>query len=287
MAAFSPSITKRARKRRLKSGAVVVQTRFVVSFREPRSGRRKQLFFHRYRDAIAKRNALLTSVLTGAYSEAPSDLTVAQAVEHWLENRRGEVKVGTWVGYRQASRYIVGPVLVGTKQERKANTQYGERKQGAQLIEMLGSIRTAELSTANIRNWHKTLTALISGHSADLAKKLLGAALALIAEDFNQRVPPMPSKLGRGRPKPKKAILRLDQISCLLKAAVQDDRKGIYYAFPFLTGVRPSEQLALLWQDVDFASGIIRIRRMQERDGSMSELTKTAAGRRKSRCRRY
>ena len=44
-----------------------------------------------------------------------------------------------------------------------------------------------------------------------------------------------------------------------------DSRKGIYYAFPFLTGVRPSEQLALQWRDVDFASGAIHIRRMVRR----------------------
>ena len=92
MAAFSPSITKRKRKRRLKSGAVVVYTRFVVNYREPRSGRRKQFFFDRHKDAIAKRNALLTSVLTGGYTEVQSDLTVIQAVEYWLESRHDEVK---------------------------------------------------------------------------------------------------------------------------------------------------------------------------------------------------
>ena len=236
MAALSPSITKRARKRRLKSGVVVVQTRFVLSFREPRTGRRKQLFFQRYKDAVAKRNALLTSVLTGAYCGVPSDLTVAQAVEHWLENRRGEVES------RDVGRVPAGEPLhrrpSACGHEAGAQGLHSirrERLQGAQLIEMLGSIRTAELSTANIRNWHKTLSAQISGHSADLAKKLLRAVLALIAEDFNLRVPPMPSKLGRGRPKPKKAMLTLVQIRCLLKAAVQDD-KGHLLRVPVLDG---------------------------------------------------
>jgi integrase len=42
--------------------------------------------------------------------------------------------------------------------------------------------------------------------------------------------------------------------------------------------VRPSEQLGLLWEDVDLEAGVIRIRRMLERDGSISEFTKTAAG---------
>lgn len=88
----------------------------------------------------------------------------------------------------------------------------------------------------------------------------------------------MPSRIGRGRSRPKKAILTPDQVGRLLEAALKDDRKGIYSAFPFLTGVRPSEQLALLWQDVDFDTGLIRIRRVQEQDGTIAEFTKTAAG---------
>ena len=34
----------------------------------------------------------------------------------------------------------------------------------------------------------------------------------------------------------------------------------------------------MFWQDVDFEGGVIRIRRMQELDGSITELTKTTAG---------
>ena len=100
-----------------------------------------------------------------------------------------------------------------------------------------------------------------------MAKKFLRAALVMVAEDFHLRVPPMPARLGRGRSRPKKAILTPEQVGLLLEAALKDERKGIYYAFPFLTGVRPSEQLALLWEDVDLAAGVIRIRRMQEQDG--------------------
>jgi integrase len=47
-----------------------------------------------------------------------------------------------------------------------------------------------------------------------------------------------------------------------------------------LTGTRPSEQLGLLWDDVDFEANVIRIRRIQLRDGSLSDFTKTAAGNR-------
>ena len=61
------SITKRDRRRQLKSGAAVVQTRYVVNFQEPQTGQRKQFFFKRHRDAIAKRDAILST-----WSPAPT-----------------------------------------------------------------------------------------------------------------------------------------------------------------------------------------------------------------------
>jgi integrase len=211
-------------------------------------------------------------------SNCGKSLTVAQAVEYWLEDRRQEVKKGTWKSYHMCAGYVIGPLLVGTKEERHNFTRRGRLPIGAQFVEMLGPTPIAELTTAAIRIWHKTLTAQVSSYTANVAKKLLRAALALAAEDFHVAVPPMPSRLGRGRPRPKKTILTPEQVGHLLSAAQVDVQKGIYYAFPFLTGVRPSEQLALSWSDVDFNSGCIHIRRMQELDGSISNFTKTAAG---------
>ena len=255
-----------------------MQTRFVVSFREPRTGRRKQLFFDRYKDAVAMRDAIVASVVTGTYAEAQTNLSVAEVVSYWLNNRRGEVKKATWDSYRQAAGYVVGPLLVGTKQERHVYARTGSKPVAAQLIDMLGPRPIADLTTADIRSWHKTLATRVSAYTANVAKKYLRAALALAAEDFHLRMPPMPSHRGRGRTRPKKAILTPNQVGCLLQAALKDKRKGIYYAFPFLTGVRPIEQLAVLWEAVDLAAAVVHIRRMQERDGSITELTKTAAG---------
>ncbi len=275
---FTASVTKRDRKRRLGDGSVVVQTRYVVNFREPRTRQRKQLFFDRHKDALAMRDALVASVATDTYQAVQADLTVAQAVEYWLQARRGDVKKGTWASYRHASSYITGPLLVGTKLERHVFTRTGKTPDGATFMDMLGPIAIADLTTADIRNWHRSLTTQVSSYTAYVAKKFLRAALALAAEDFQLRVPTMPTQLGRGKFKKKKTILALPQIQQLLQAAWKDELRGIYYAFPFLTGVRPSEQLALLWRDVDLQAGTVRIRRMQEVDCSLTELTKSAAG---------
>jgi integrase len=206
-----------------------------------------------------------------------NNLTVAHAVEYWLENRLTEVRRTTWKSYKQASTYIVGPLLVGNKIERYNFARRGTKASDAQFMDMLGPMEISKLTTAEIRAWHKTLTTQVSGYTANVAKKVLRAALCLAAEDLDVPLPNMPTRLGRGRAKPKKTILTPEQVGRLLSAALCDKDRGIYYAFPFLTGVRPSEQLALLWEDVDFNEGVIHIRRTQDPNGCTSELTKTDA----------
>ncbi len=240
---FSASITKRDRKRLSRSGEQVTQTRFVVNFREPRTGRRKQLFFERHKDAVAMRDALIATVATGTYSESQTNWTVSEAVAYWLENRQAEVKSTTWASYQQAAHYITGPFLIGSKDERRVFAMTGSAPEGFQVLPMLGKIPLADLATADIRRWHRLLSTEVSPYTANVAKKYLRAALSLAAEDYSLRTPAMPSRLGQGRTRPKKNILSPQQVGQLL-AAASNDIHGTYYAFPFLTGVRPSEQLA-------------------------------------------
>jgi integrase len=139
-------------------------------------------------------------------------------------------------------------------------------------------LKVQDLATSDIRSWHKTLATEVGWYSANRAKMFLRAALVLAAEDMNIRPPAMPGNLGRGKTKVKKAILSSEQITVLLRSAREDRERGVYVVFPFLAGTRPSEQLGLLWEDVDFEANVIHIRRMQERDGSLTNLTKTVAG---------
>ena len=91
----------------------------------------------------------------------------------------------------------------------------------------------------------------------------LVSVLALAAEDLNIRPPALPSSLGRGRSKGRKAILTTEHISKIIPNASEDRERGLYSAFPFWQGHDPSEQLGLLWEDVDFEANVIHIRRMQ------------------------
>jgi len=129
-----------------------------------------------------------------------------------------------------------------------------------------------------IRSWHRLLVEQVGRYTANRALSMLKAVLSLCEEDFRVRAPAMPTNLGRRASRPRKAILSSAEVGKLLAAALRDPEHGLYYAFPFLAGTRISEQLGLLWEDVDFQRGVVSIRRVQERDGSLTDTTKTSAG---------
>lgn len=277
---FNISLTKRDRRRRLRSGEVVVNSRWVLNYADPKSGQRVQLFFERQKEAIAKRNEIQAAVEARVYVPDRDAITVADAVARWLDSRRGDVKGRTLFGYEQGARYITEPLLVSaTPAERRAYTETGLVPAGASLKPMLGATKVNRLGTGDIRAWHKLLVREVGPATAARAKKYLGSALALAAEDLGIRPPTMPTRL-KAAPRVRKAILTPAQIGAVLAVAEADPERGIYVAFPFLAGTRPSEQLALLWDDIDFDANVIRIRRMQEMDGTQCEVTKTEAGRR-------
>lgn len=275
----SVNLTKRDRKRKLKDGTTVLQTRYVLNYREPRTGRRRQLFFERQKDAQARRNQIIAEIETGTYAgDRSRSVTVREIVQRWLDSRKGDIKDGTFDGYERAAANIVGPLLIGTPQERVQFALTGQKPEGARTARLLGDFRAHDLTTSDIRSWHKLVASEVGWYSANRAKMFLGCVLALAAEDLNIRPPAMPRNLGRGKPKTKKALLTTEQVSRVVQNALQDRERGLYVAFPFLVGTRPSEQLGLLWEDVDFEASVIRIRRMQERDGTITNLTKTTAG---------
>jgi len=276
--AFRVSITKQDRKRKLKGDRVVVQTRYFVNYSDPKTGQRRMPSFERRKEAEAFRNQLVVSVETGSYAPNRKDHTVADAVDHWLEVKRGQVRRRTLAGYLDGAKAIKGPLLRGSAKQRAYYTRTGDRPEGTKLVELLGETRLSELTTGDIRAWHMTLNSEISLYAANRAKMFLAAALALAEEDFGIHTPRMPTQLGRGRYKLKKAILTTEQVKVVLDAAREDRQHGIYYGFPFLAGTRPGEQLALLWEDVDFDRNAIHIRRTQENDGTLADMTKTEAG---------
>lgn len=275
---LSSQITKRTRKRKIKDGTVVLHDRFVLNFKDPHTGQRRQLFYDRRRDAEAKQRELTAQVAEQRYADPNASPTVGQALDAWLADREANIKPSTFKAYKVVAHLIRGPLLRGTRRERALVTLGGKAPKGTTSLRMLGEIKLTDLSTGAIRAWHRTLVAEVGQYSANRAKSFLKAVLALAEEDHRIRAPSMPTGLSRAKQRPEKAILAPADISRLIKAAQSDTEHGPYYAFAFLAGTRPSEQLGLLWQDVDFEAGVIHVRRVQERDGSLTPMTKTEAG---------
>jgi len=273
------SLTKRIRRRKLKSGEIIDQLRYVLNWRDPRSGSREQRFFARQKDAVEARVTLLSEYDRGTYNADRRKITVSEAVTFWLDTKRSVVRQNTFKNYLFQSRYIIG--LLPSKREREKIMRFGKKgKVSTDNQTLLGNIKANELTTREIRAWHRQISEDVSVYSANKALMILKAALRLAAEDYEFRPPAMPSGLQRRTDKDRKTVLTPDQVKHLIVSARQDIKHGIYYAAPFLMGTRPSEQLGLLWDAVDFEANEIRIESTQMMDGTLVQMTKTEASRR-------
>jgi integrase len=276
----SVSLTKRLRRRRQQNGEIVEQLRYVLNYADPKTGQRKQRFFERLRDAQLRQAELTTALHEGSYFDERHAPTIDVAADHYLAERQGKVKPSTLIGYRVVVQLIKGPLLHGTQRDRALFKITGQIPSGIRHSRALGYIKISDLTTAEIRIWHGKVAETSGDYSANRAASHLRAILALAEEDFGVRAPSMPHNLARRRMRARKLILASSDVGTLLEFAGQDLERGIYYAFPFLAGTRPSEQLALLWEDIDFDRNLLLIRRMQEMDGSTTNITKTDAGQR-------
>lgn len=294
---LSISVSKRVRTRTLKSG-IVTQHRYVLDYKDPVTHRRRQEFFERKSDAENRRVELLTPtvpnprltpvpaparphVLASEFAPTPpqhAEKTVGDVVDYWLQSLDARLKDSTRGYYTKMARYVISPTPFGTAIERRRWSRAGQSRAFDACVPGLGALPVSELTTQSIRSWHALLVEHVGTHTANAAKKLLASAIRLASEELGLRPPVVPRTPQRRKGvKTKRKMLTLDQVRVLMQAALEDEDRGIYYAFPFLTGVRPSEQLGLLWRDVDLAKGLISIRRMQEVDGTLCNLTKTEA----------
>lgn len=272
---FTATVTKRVRRRRHADGTHVVHPRYVVNFRDPQ-GKRRQLFFASRQEAVSFRDDLVARAKKGSWAFGSPDLTLKAVLDHWLAEAKHHVKGSTWSNYQRVYTYIIGPLPAGSSQDRR-NYTLGRKAPDACHLPLLGNIHIFDLSTARIRVWHNVLVENVGRRTAQEMKRCLGAALRLAAEDCEITVPTMPAHTPRATDRQCKVVLTPTQVRQLLAMATRDPERGIYYAFPFLTGVRPSEQLGLLWDAIDFDAGTIVVRRTQEMDGAITEATKTSA----------
>ncbi len=168
------NLTRRVRRRKLMDGTVVRQTRYVLNYREPKSGQRRQEFFERQKDAQERRADLIGQFATGGYVDERKAPTVAEVLDHWLDDKTAKVKASTAAGYGVVVRHIRGPILVGTAEQRVAYAASGRVPKGTRLLPMLGAAKS----------WHREVADHAGVYTANRAASHLRSILALAEEDF-------------------------------------------------------------------------------------------------------
>ncbi len=209
--------------------------------------------------------------------EAP---TLGEAAEYWLQSKAGTVNASTHKSYKQiVEHWIIGPAIKGTPNTRRYYGHSGARPPTDLLVPMLGpKVKIDEIRTAEIRKWYLRVQDMATPYVARCARKALSSIFRMIEEDYDIRLARMPTRAGKAYRRKQRELLTEEQMRKVLGEAQRDKRWGVYYAFAFMTGVRPSEMLGLLWKDVDLDKGVARICRVQEKDGSLRPFTKTDAG---------
>lgn len=274
------SITKRPIRKKHRDGHISVFDRYALNYKDPATGMRRIRYFKTRKEAEAARNDLIKDADSMKRRKGGEPPTLREAVEYWLKSKEKTILKGTHHAYTQVTHdYILGPIFKGTLEEKY---QYGMTKRvpkGAGFVAMLdGNRRIDEITTAEIRMWYQRMLTVTTTYNAKVAKKHLSSIFRLIEEDLEIRLARMPSRPGPSHRRKTRKLLTEDQVRLVLDEAQRDKKWGVYYAFLFLTGVRPSEMLGLLWQDVDLKTGRILICRTQDADGSIKDCPKTEAG---------
>lgn len=276
---FRTKITKGKAKSKHRDGRVTVHDRYFLHYRDPATGKRTVKRFTRLKDAEAAQNKLIKNVdiLKRNNMGVP---TMGEAIEYWLRSKKGVISSGTYKQYEQITRHwIIGPAIGGTADERRSYAMNHIKPPADMLVPMLGKdIKIDAVRTAQIRSWLLKVLEMSTPYVARCSRKVLSSVFRMIEEDYDLRLARMPSKVGQAYRRKRRELLNEEQVRLVLEEAQEDKEWGVYYAFAFLTGTRPSEMLGLLWKDVDLDNGVVSIIRVQQLDGSLKPFTKTDAG---------
>tara|TARA_R110002124_G_scaffold149220_1_gene315071 strand:+ start:219715 stop:221007 length:1293 start_codon:yes stop_codon:yes gene_type:complete len=274
------NITKRKVRQKNRAGKLFEYDRYILHYKDPATSKRKMRRFNTRREAEEARNDLIKNADGMKRRKGGATPTLKEAVDYWLDSKKGIITDHTFHSYKQvALDYITGQMFKGTTAEKRSFKATGVKPLGANFVQMLNpNTKIDEISTSEIRMWQQRILSVSSAYNARLARKHLSSIFRLIEEDYELRLARMPSRAGARHRRKTRKLLTEDQVKLVLDYAQTDKKWGVYYAFVFLTGVRPSEMLGLLWEDVDLINGRVHICRTQDDKGGLKDCPKTEAG---------
>src|SRR3990172_536180 len=186
-----------------------------------------------------------------------TQLTLAEFAEGWLAQRKADLRPGSWALYDSTIKQYV--------------------------VRAVGRFRLAELRSAHIQAFYDGMVRENTGpYVIRSSRKILGTILnqavklALIPSN------PMKAAIPPKQPQSEMRILDEDQVQRFLLAVREfypDDLA--LYQLAITTGMRQSELLGLKWSDLDWANGVLNVKRQYLRlpDGSSAYMPpKTKSG---------
>lgn len=187
--------------------------------------------------------------------QASNKITIAALLDRFLERAQNTLQKSTYLGYRRVC--------------------------DKHLYEAFGKIQVRNLTPALIRNWvaNQRLTTKTINNILIPLRAILDEATndeIILRNPFDTVVVSrlIDKKVAKSDYEPDP--FDRNEINAILAHCEGQVRN--YWQFAFFTGLRPSEQMALEWKDIDWVNGIIKVRRAYvERE---EKCTKTEAGER-------
>jgi integrase len=220
-------------------------TRYEIAYLDS-DGRQRWRTVGTLREARDLRADLVSKVNRGE-RVAPSRVTLRDAGDQWLSGQTARIRASTHTRYRISLEQHVYPRL-------------GRLRLGDVTVNDVARL-VAELEREGKAGW--TIRGVLVA---------MGRVLAA-AEREGQIASNPVRKLERGeRPRVRRTEFpSLDREAIGRLITHSPDKYRTLIAVSVLTGIRQSEALGLQWHDVDTRTGVIRIRRQLDRDGTLAD----------------
>ncbi|MED0676944.1 tyrosine-type recombinase/integrase [Aneurinibacillus thermoaerophilus] len=210
---------------------------FVIDIGRDETGKRRQKRFSGFNTKKEAEKALaqkINELHTGQFVDATKE-TVGEYLSVWLEDKKAQVRPGTWKSYR----WLVN-----------------------RMVEHIGKVKLADLKPQHLQKMYNQLQ---KGERPLSARSVLHAHL-VIQEALDRAM-----KWGMihrnvaeavDAPRPKKvemSVWNAEQIRQFLEVA-KEDRHYIAFLLAITTGMRKGEILGLRWKDIDLEQGTLSVR---------------------------
>jgi len=195
-------------------------------------GRRKSRTFATRQQAEAHLLDVSSGKRRRSYVD-PSQMTLGEAADDWLERGAGRWSGGTYATYRQRIEKHLLPVL--------------------------GRQKVVDLTTHRLQAWADRL-ALAPNTAASCLTAVSGILSDCVRLGVIERNPAAGVRLAPAR-KQERQVWDADAARRVLAHVRGDAKLHALYQVALSTGMRPGELRALRWADIDFEQGTVTVRR--------------------------